>query len=177
MAIQMHKIGKFIAERRNEKGLTQAELGQRLNVSFQAVSKWERGESLPDTALLLDLADILNTSADQILTGGERVIPYRGTIHVANIKEGLHCLQRFGELVGKENLLYRSAIRGINEQLNTDIEAVFQNDQLFEVFLAEAIIQNLMAGYYVDLTDVRKHFQYEKYRDIVCEYAARYGIR
>ena len=41
-------VGKQIASLRKAKGLTQNQLGERLNISFQAVSKWERGEALPD---------------------------------------------------------------------------------------------------------------------------------
>ncbi len=65
------KVGKQIASLRNAKGLTQADLGERIGVSFQAVSKWERGETLPDTAILPSLASVLETSVDQILCGGE----------------------------------------------------------------------------------------------------------
>ena len=57
--IDIKSVGNMIAEQRKAKGLTQNELGERLSVSFQAVSKWERGETLPDTAILLDLADVL----------------------------------------------------------------------------------------------------------------------
>ncbi len=44
------------------KQLTQVQLGERLSVSYQAVSKWERGETLPDTSLLVDLATVLDRS-------------------------------------------------------------------------------------------------------------------
>ena len=50
------KVGSFIKDKRNEKNLTQKELAEVLNVTPQAVSKWEKGETLPDTAILLDLA-------------------------------------------------------------------------------------------------------------------------
>ena len=56
----------------DNKKLTQSELGERLGVSFQAVSKWERGETLPDISILPALADILETSIDYILRCGER---------------------------------------------------------------------------------------------------------
>lgn len=52
-------VGKQIASLRKAKGLTQNQLGERLNISFQAVSKWERGEALPDISILVDLANIL----------------------------------------------------------------------------------------------------------------------
>ena len=55
--IDNEAVGRQIALLRTDKGLTQSELGERLGVSFQAVSKWERGETLPDTGLLPDLAN------------------------------------------------------------------------------------------------------------------------
>ena len=71
MSVDMKKIGLQIATLRRAKGITQTQLGERLNISFQAVSKWERGEALPDTGILVDLAAVLETSVDSILTGGE----------------------------------------------------------------------------------------------------------
>ena len=62
-----NKIGKFIASRRKEKGLTQQELGDRLFVTDKAVSKWERGLSLPDITILEKLADELDTDIYNIL--------------------------------------------------------------------------------------------------------------
>ena len=64
------KVGSYIKDKRNEKNLTQKELAEVLNVTPQAVSKWEKGETLPDTAILLDLASHLETSVDLILNGG-----------------------------------------------------------------------------------------------------------
>lgn len=45
MAVDIEKVGQQIAALRKSKGLTQSQLGERVNVSFQAVSKWERGVS------------------------------------------------------------------------------------------------------------------------------------
>ena len=53
------KIGKFIALCRKEKGLTQAQLGEKLNISDRAVSKWETGKCLPDSSIMLELCDML----------------------------------------------------------------------------------------------------------------------
>ena len=55
--IDKMQFGKFIAERRKEKGYTQKTLAQKLCVSDKAVSKWETGNSLPDVSLLIPLAD------------------------------------------------------------------------------------------------------------------------
>ena len=170
-------VGRQIADLRKAKGLTQNELGERLGVSYQAVSNWERGESLPDTALLPELAEVLETSVDSILSGGRAALTYRGRITVASMIEGLQCLKRMGELLGKDALIYRAAIDGIDQRLNTRIEDAFSDDYIFECFVAEAVIQNLMAGAYVDITDVKKSFKYERFRDIVCSYAGKHGIK
>ena len=170
-------VGSQIARLRKEKGLTQNDLGDRLGLSFQAVSKWERGETLPDTAILLDLANALETSVDFILTGGSQVLRYRGKFTVSQMSEGVLALKHMGELLGKDNLLYRHAIDGINERMNTNIEDAFTDSRVLECFIAEAIIQNLMAGKYVDPTDVTNGFQHEHFRNIVLDHCARHGIK
>ena len=170
-------VGALIARLRKEKGLTQNDLGDRLGVSFQAVSKWERGETLPDTGILLDLANVLGTSVDCILAGGSQVLHYRGKFTVSQMQEGILALKTMGELLGKDNILYRSAIDGINERMNTDIEDAFYDQHVLECFVAEAIIQNLMGGKYVDPTDVKNSFRSEHFRGIVLEQCQRYGIK
>ena len=63
------KIGKFIQEKRKEKSLTQEALAERLYVTDRAVSKWERGLSLPDADKMLDLCDILGINVNELLLG------------------------------------------------------------------------------------------------------------
>ncbi len=60
-------FGQFLAQHRKEQGMTQKQLAERLFVSDKAVSKWERGLSLPDVSLLLPLSQLLGESGrDQI---------------------------------------------------------------------------------------------------------------
>ncbi len=68
------KIGKFIAMCRKEKKLTQEQLAEKLNISKNAVSKWERGICLMDMSLLRPLSEILEVSVNDILSG-ERISP------------------------------------------------------------------------------------------------------
>ena len=63
------KIGAFIAERRKIKNLTQAQLAEKMNVTDRAVSKWERGKCLPDSAIMLDLCHELGISVNDLLYG------------------------------------------------------------------------------------------------------------
>ncbi len=60
-------IGKVISERRKSLGFTQRALAQKLNVTFQAISKWENGASYPDVTLLPQLAALLDISIDSLL--------------------------------------------------------------------------------------------------------------
>lgn len=63
------KIGRFIADMRKEKGITQKDLAERLNVTDKAVSKWERGLSYPDITILPSLAEELGVGVGELLSG------------------------------------------------------------------------------------------------------------
>ena len=63
------KTGKFIAERRRAKQLTQRELAQMLLVSDKTVSKWETGKGLPEVSLMMPLCEILGINVNELLSG------------------------------------------------------------------------------------------------------------
>lgn len=63
------KIGKYIAEKRKQKGLTQIQLAEMLGMSDKSVSKWERGICLPNVSLYFELCGILEISIDEFLSG------------------------------------------------------------------------------------------------------------
>lgn len=67
--LNQEKIGKFIAERRKEKELTQKQLAEQLSVSDKAVSKWETGRSMPDNSILFELCKILDINVNELLSG------------------------------------------------------------------------------------------------------------
>ncbi|MDE5540112.1 MAG: helix-turn-helix domain-containing protein [Bacilli bacterium] len=67
--MNQERIGKFIAERRKNKRLTQEKLAEKLGVSINAISKWERGLCLMDMSLLKPLSEILEVSVNEILAG------------------------------------------------------------------------------------------------------------
>lgn len=67
------KIGKFISTKRKEKNLTQEELAEKLNITDRAVSKWERGLSLPDADKMLDLCNILDINVNELLIGEDNM--------------------------------------------------------------------------------------------------------
>lgn len=67
------KMGKFISELRKEKGLTQKDIGDRLNITDNSVSKWERGINAPDIYYLGPLSEILGVSVKELLNGEKNV--------------------------------------------------------------------------------------------------------
>ena len=63
------RIGRVIAEKRKEQNLTQMELSEKLGITDRAVSKWERGRSLPDASLMLELCSLLGITVNDLLCG------------------------------------------------------------------------------------------------------------
>lgn len=180
MNLQPNKVGTYIAALRKAKGMTQADLAERLNLSFQAVSKWERGECLPDAGILLELADVLNTTADSLLRGGETTLSFRGKISVENIIKGIEYLFELPRLIGKDNTIYQGMIEGINRKMNLDWhEDLKGRDERWsiELFSAEVIIQELKHGKYVDISEVNRLFTLEKWRNSIIQYSNSYGIK
>lgn len=67
--MDQQKIGSFLQQLRKEKGFTQEQLAERLNVSRRTVSRWETGSNLPDLDLLIELADDYQVDLREILNG------------------------------------------------------------------------------------------------------------
>lgn len=70
------KIGAFIAQLRQERGLTQSALGDKLGVTNKTVSRWENGNYMPDVSLLQPLSDALGVGVNELLAG-ERILQDR----------------------------------------------------------------------------------------------------
>ena len=101
------KIGNFICELRKSKGLSQTELGNKLNVTNKAVSRWETGRGLPDSSLLLPLAKELGVTVDEILQG-----------KLFTSGEGSISSKKSEEEIKKQNAVFD--YKGIKKQLIRD---------------------------------------------------------
>ena len=95
-------LGERIIALRKEQDISQTELARRLNVSRQAVSKWEQGTSSPDTAKLIQLAQILETDVEYLATG---ILPEPKSV-VLNVVE----------TVEKEKVVVREVIRHVKRK-------------------------------------------------------------
>ncbi len=80
--LDREKVGRAIAKQRKIRGMTQRQLADILNVSYQAVSRWEQGQSLPSVDMIYDIAQSLETTVDFLLNGlseERKVIKYEDT--------------------------------------------------------------------------------------------------
>ena len=68
------KIGRFISKKRKERGLTQAQLAEKLGITDRAVSKWETGRSLPDASIMLELCELMQITVNDLLCGEEVMV-------------------------------------------------------------------------------------------------------
>ena len=67
--MDLQKIGTFLKDLRKEKGLTQEQLAETLNVSRRTVSRWETGSNMPDLDLLMEIADLYEVDLREMLNG------------------------------------------------------------------------------------------------------------
>lgn len=147
--------GKYIQNLRKQHGWSQKELADKLNVSFQAVSKWERGENLPDSSILLYLAKLLNTTADKILSGSNTVVKRSKRISISDSKEGFFSLCDmnfyFGEIVllpFKGMISYAERIMEHLNEIATDVEVSIIDVNLprFKTGDAKAVLDESVRG-------------------------------
>ena len=164
------EIGKYIKKLRIEKNLKQADLAEKLSISIQAVSHWENGNTLPDTSILLDLADVLGTNVDLILSAGHFIPNKRNVIYFNDIKRGIDCIKEIRDTLGENSFFYKGMIEGINNKMNFNIlEALDTN--LEEVLYAEAIIQAIMFDQKtVNIEDIEYNFKNKKMVEYIKKY-------
>lgn len=99
-------IAKNISELRKTNKITQLELAEKLNYSDKAVSKWERGESIPDVSVLVEIADIFSVSLDYLVKENHE------TIEPTTEEE-----RKLKEAARKVMIKNRKAITGISIQM------------------------------------------------------------
>lgn len=92
-------------------GLTQQELAQKLNITDKVVSNWETGRSLPDTSMILPLADALNISFEELFNGINSTSTLRG-IENNNLKVKYKNLNifpsLFSNMLNYNNIFYNA---------------------------------------------------------------------
>ncbi|MBQ4381906.1 MAG: helix-turn-helix transcriptional regulator [Oscillospiraceae bacterium] len=165
------RIGQYIQFLRKSAGLTQKELAEKLGVSFQAVSKWENGDALPDTGLILDLCDLLGTTADKLLSGGVLVTRGRRPMSVRDVIDAFRKFEEIGQVFGPGSTFFAGMVEGINSRMNMDILSALRDHR--EVLYAEALIQGILEGRTVDMDEVEALLTNEKMISLIRRYAEK----
>ena len=153
-----------------ESYLSPKDVAERLNISFQAVSKWENGETLPDTGLLLKLCDELNTTVDKLLNGGALAASERKLMRVEDVITGFHYMEEIGRLFGRDSTFFTGMVEGIDRKMNLDLLSALGDPMTREVLYAEALIQGILAGRTVDMEEVEAAFQNRKMVETIRRY-------
>ena len=124
MNIDMGKIGDRIAEARKKRGFTQEKLADEINVTVQAVSKWENGKNLPDLFNLFRIAEVTD-------------VPYSFILDAAVEEDGVDALQVRDRLFHEDNMFTR-------------IRSFAQSENLRETYRALQFIRDHHAGQFRD---------------------------
>ena len=169
------KIGQYIQTLRKNAGLTQKELADKLSISFQAVSKWENGDTLPDTGILLKLCDVLNTTADKLLNGGALAAGERKILHVEDVRMAFQCMENVGLLLGEDSTFFTGMVEGINKKMNIDLLSYLKDPMTRDVLCAEALIQAILSGKTVDMQEIESSIKNKKMVEAIRGYAVKTG--
>ena len=170
MILDKIKIGNYIQNKRKMFELTQSELSEKLMISPQSISNWERGESLPDVTMLPDLALILHCSVDEILAAGSLDHYYRRRISVEMIRQAISSIENLRSILGPDHFMYRTMIDALDQKMNSEIEMIYQSERAKDAYICEMIIECINHGDYIDLEDIRRNIHNEKARDFTIRY-------
>lgn len=96
-------VGKFIAQKRKVKNLTQEQLAEKLGVSNKTISKWETGKCMPDYAIVKNLCDELEITIAELMDGEEAE---ENSVRGYDDEQILDLLKRTQDLEKQKNLLY-----------------------------------------------------------------------
>lgn len=104
------KTGKFIAEKRKEKNITQNMLAEKLGITDRAISKWERGLCLPDAGLMIPLCETLEISVNELLNGEKISMEEKSQITDRNLVNLAGKLGHANKMLLRAEIIYTSLI-------------------------------------------------------------------
>jgi transcriptional regulator with XRE-family HTH domain len=169
------EIGKYIRKKRIEMHLTQKELAEKLNISFQAISKWETGTTLPDTAILLELSDNLEVTVDQILNAGEFRIRMNKNINVEQVQNAVKSILEIKDVLGANSSIYKSMLAGLNDGEDENFEDSLLDPKKREIITAKSCVELIIDGYNLKDEDIDNHFSSDNVKAKLKKYKTKYN--
>lgn len=149
-------LGKRIAMLRRQKELKQDDLAQMLNVSPQAVSKWENDQTCPDISLLPQLSQILGVSVDELLSGKTEIQPVVKIVPAEerkNIKDMMLRIVVDSADGNNVRISIPMALLQVGVEMGMDIPQVSGNDSLKNIDLNK-ILELVNQGVVGDLMEI-----------------------
>ena len=141
-------IGKFIAQKRKAKNLTQEQLAEKLGVSNKTISKWETGKCMPDYAVVKSLCDELQITIAELMDGEDAEDK---SVRLYDEKQVMDLLERTQELEKKKNLIYGILLLVMGISLQS-LSYVFNGSAVKDFFsglLLGISILEMLIGIYV----------------------------
>lgn len=158
--------GKFIGLLRKEKGMTQATLADKLNISNRTVSKWENGDGFPDITILPELAEILGVTVDELLKGekGDNTVVFT---EIKN-RDNLNNFYQITYVVSLFAAIFSALLGGI-----TELYCIWAFEILFYthweiIFAAISLFSVIFSGLIFSIGLTRLHISYS-YHDIIAK--------
>ncbi len=158
--------GKFIGLLRKEKGMTQATLADKLNISNRTVSKWENGDGFPDITILPELAEILGVTVDELLKGekGDNAVVFT---EIKN-RDNLNNFYQITYVVSLFAAIFSALLGGV-----TELYCIWAFKILFYthweiIFAAVSLFSVIFSGLIFSIGLTRLHISYS-YHDIIAK--------
>ena len=101
--MDQEKIGRFIAERRKDKNMTQEQMAEKLGVSSKSISRWENGKTMPDVSLFEALCEELNITVNELLKG-EKITAKNKSINLSVMSLLPMLMNQYGGLKGVQEI-------------------------------------------------------------------------
>lgn len=135
------KCGAFIAKLRSERGMTQKELSEALNVSDKAISRWETGKGYPDVSSLMALSEFFSVCVNELLSGKRIDIEKLSTTADENVLEVIRKNERINKKQKKQVAIYTLLlIIAISPVL------FILGKSLLEAFITEIKVENILTS-------------------------------
>lgn len=137
------KIGRFLKELRNEKGITQEQAANEFGVAQRTVSRWETGSNVPDLSILVELADFYDVDIREVING-ER----KSEIMDKDVKETLVMVSEYSDYEKKKKTNKLNILFAVGLFFILIGTACGQFDILYEVFKNNHISQGITGAVY-----------------------------
>ena len=137
------KIGSFLRELRNEKGITQEQAANEFGVAQRTVSRWETGSNMPDLSILVELADFYDVDIREVING-ER----KSEIMEKDVKETLVMVSEYSDYEKKKKTNKLNILFAVGLFFILIGTACGQFDILYEVFKNNHISQGITGAVY-----------------------------